>query len=306
MGRDRARRALPALPPELAKSLTWVAPGVALVEPTPGHAGASSMLIEDGDVLLVDAGLAPEQRARLAPFVDVCILTHAHPKHVSGAHDFREVWAPRAEADGLKSPENFCEAHNVARRDRPLVMEALAKWGFTPLPDVKEYRPNGILKLDTFEWRFLHAPGHSPGLTLLLDPKRHILFASDMDGSDHGPWYGWPSSDPDELERSAEELARVDVAILLTSHTPPRRRGIRQMFRGMASRIQERDRRVLHAVNEPKTLDELVSLAPVSGRALRAPIEHYFERVMTEKHLLRLLEKDYIGARQDGRYERVD
>ena len=293
------------LPPDLAKGLDWVAEGVALVEPEPGWRGAASMLLDDGDVVLVDAGLAPAQRRLLAPHVDVCILTHCHAAHVAGASDFREVWAPREEARALRGPEDFCEVAGVARRDREQVVAWLEAAGYAPAPVAKAYRPGGILKLGGHEWHLVAAPGHSPGLTLLHEPKRHILFAADLDGGDHAAWYGWPSCDVDELETTALELAKVDVAILLGSHSPPRRRGIRPMFRAIAQRVQERDRKVLNALREPRTLEELVAVAPVSGRAPVDPLEHYFERVMAEKHLLRLLAKDYVGARQDGRYERL-
>lgn len=296
-------RPLSPLPADVAKSLQWVADGVALVEPTPGHGGAASVLIDDGDVVLLDAGLAPPQRRALAPHVDVCILTHTHLPYSAGVADFHEAWVPRAEQRALRSADDYCEVHHVARRDRAVVTEWLAKSGFEPASPRKAYRPGGLIQLGRHEWRLLAAPGHSPGMTLLLDPKRHILYAADLDTAD--PWYGWPSSDLDELEQTANALAEVDVAILLGAHAPPRRRGIRQMFRAAAARIQERDRRVFAALREPHTLDELVSHAPVSGRAPTTPIEQYFERVMTEKHLLRLLSKDHVAARQDGRYERL-
>lgn len=263
------------------------------------------MLIEDGDVLLVDAGLPPGLRQMLAPHVDVCILTHFHASHATGARDFRSVWVPRAEAAAFRGADEYMDVAGVARRERDVVKQHLAKCDWQPLSVTKTYRPGGLLKLDRHEWRFLAAPGHSPGLTLLHDPKRHILFAADLDGSDGCPWYGYPSSELDELEKTARELANVDVALLVSSHAPVRKRGIRQMFRGIAERIQEREKRVLAALATPMTLDDLVAHAPVTGRRPSNPIESYFERVMTEKHLLRLLAKDYVGARQDGRYERL-
>ncbi len=296
---------MPTLPPDVAKTLKWVADGVAVIEPPPGEAGATSMLIEDGDVVLVDAGIGAREREMLRPHVDVLILTHCHPRHVRGVSDFAEVWAPRAEARALRGPADFCETFGVSRRDGDLVMEWLEAREFGTANVRKAYRPGGLVKLDRHEWRLLAAPGHSPGLTLLHDPKRHILYCSDLDGSEHSTWYGWPASDIDDLETTALDLAKVDVAILVGAHAPPRRRGIRPMFRSIAQKIQDRERRLLQTLRDPLTLDEIVARIQMGDHQPTTPIDHYFERVMAEKHLHRLLAKEHVGARQDGRYEWV-
>ncbi|MHB8606156.1 MAG: MBL fold metallo-hydrolase [Thermoplasmatota archaeon] len=301
------------LPPDVRDKLEWVADGVALVTPTPGWHGANSMLIDEGDVVLVDAGLPPGLRHLLAPHVDVCILTHTQPAHVVGARDFREVWAPFEEGRALASVEGFCDAMGVARRDRETIAPWLTKAGFAATDVAKTYRAGGILAFEKSEWHFIAAHGHSPGLTLLLDKKRHILFGADIEGVPAAgggdarvPWYGFPSCDLDEYERAVLRLADVDVALLLSSHAPARKRGIRPLFRGVADEIARRDKAVLAALSEPRTLDELVDAGLLQGAAATAsPLDRYHERVMVEKHIGRLLARDYAAARQDGRYERL-
>src|SRR5207247_525624 len=130
----------------------------------------------------------------------VCLLTHCHVAHAHGARDFREVWAPKEEARAMRGPEDYLDAYGVARRDRDLVASGVRKAHYEASPVHKELRAGGIVKLDKHEWHLLATPGHSPGLIALLDPERHILFASDLDG-EGPPWYGYPSSDPSELER---------------------------------------------------------------------------------------------------------
>ena len=289
------------LPAELARTLDWVADGVALVKPAEGHGAASLLLDEGGDVVLVDAGLPAAQRRRLAPHVDVCLLTHCHVAHSLGAHDFREVWAPKAEANALLGAEDYLQTYEVARRDRDLVASAIRKAGYEPSPVAKRISGQSILQLDRHEWHVLPAPGHSPGHVVLLEPQRHILFAGDLDG-DSPPWYGLPSSDPTDLERTATSLVDVPVALLLSSHGEPRRRGIKPLFRQMAETVRERDRAILAALATPRTLDELTSIGLLWGKP-ETPLARYHERVMAEKHLARLLEKELVHARQDGRYQ---
>lgn len=293
-----------SLPPDLAATVQWVVPGVGLVAPADGHPGAGSMVVDEGgEVLLVDAGLAPAQRRKLAPHVDVCLLTHCHAPHALGARDFREVWAPREEAKAMRGAEDYVETYGVSRRDRDVVASAIRKAGYEPSPVHKQFRPGGLLLLGEHEWKILPAPGHSPGLVALLDPERHILFAADLDG-DSPPWYGYPTSDPSDLENTLGRLAEIPVAHYLTSHAPPRRRGIKPMLRGMIEAIRERDRIILAALDAPRTLDELADLGLCLGKK-DGPLARYYERVMVEKHLARLLEKDHAHARQDGRFQRV-
>lgn len=292
------------LPPDLAKTLTWVAEGVGLVTCPADHAGAHSLLLDEGqEVVLVDAGLPPALRRKLAPHVDLCLLTHCHVAHAHGARDFREVWAPRVEARAMLGPEDYLQAYEVARRDRDTVASAIRKAGYEAAHVTKSLRPGGILKMDKSEWHMITAPGHSPGMLALLDPKRHILFAADV-GADDQPWYGYPASDPTELERTAAMLADIPVAILVSSHAEPRKRGIKPALRALAETIRDRDRKVLGALEHPRSLDELTELGLCMGKPA-TPLARYHERVMVEKHLARLLEKDFAMARQDGRFQRV-
>lgn len=292
------------LPPDVAALVTWVADGVGLVSPPAGHPGASSLVLDEGgDVLLVDAGLPAPLARRLAPHVDVLLLTHCHVAHAKAAHEFREVWAPKDEARALGGIDDFLQTYEVSRRDRDVVSSAIREAGYQPAHVHKRIRPGGILKLDKHEWHLLAAPGHSRGMIALLDPQRHYLFAADVDG-DAGPWYGYPASDPSELERTATTLADVPVAILLSSHAPPRKRGIKPLFRTMADTIRERDRRVLAALEHPRSLEELVELGLCGGKPA-TPLGRYHERVMVEKHLARLMEREFAAARQDGRFQRL-
>lgn len=292
------------LPDEARALATWIAEGVGLVHPPEGYPGATSMLLDEGgDVVLVDAGLPREVRRKLARHVDVLLLTHCHVAHAHGARDFREVWAPANEASALEGAKDFLETYQVSSRDADIVAGGIRSEGYEAGHVHKRYRPGGIIRLDKHEWHLLAAPGHSHDMVLLLEPKRHILFAADLDG-ERPPWYGLPSSDPSDLERTAMELVDVPVALLLSSHAAPRTRGIKPLYRQMGETIRERDRLVLGMLEKPRTLDELTDLGLLNGKPAN-PLARYHERVMVEKHLARLMEKDFAMARQDGRFQKV-
>lgn len=292
------------LPPEATRGVQWLADGIGLLPPAEGQHGPASLLLTAGDdVVLVDAGLPAEQRRALAPHVTVCLLTHCHVAHAKGARDFREVWAPREEADAMRSIEDYLGTYHVGRRDRDLVAAGVRKAGYEPAPIHKRLRAGSVITLDGQEWHVLAAPGHSQGLIALHEPKRHFVFAADLDG-EGPPWYGWPSSDPSELERTYTMLSEIPTAVYATSRGQPRRRGIKPMLRALAESIRERDRLLLTALEVPRGLDDLSEMGMFLGKSQDA-LHRYHERVMVEKHLSRLLEKDFAHARQDGRFQRI-
>jgi len=294
------------LPESVEKSLTWVADGVAVVPAPAGRFSGAGLLIADGDTVLVDAGMLPETRAQLAPHVDVCILTSCGLPQMLGAADFRTVWAPRAEARALLSEDHFMDTRGVAAADRAVVRKHLEHARYRPARYAKTYRPGGLLALQSSEWSFVPAAGPSPGTTLLLDPKRHILFAGPFDLADEGPWYGWPDIDLEAYEQTLERLLEIDVAVWVPTRGEPRRRGIRPALRSWREAIDRRDDKLTSLLATPHALDELVRKAAITGRPSEAAIDRYHERIMIEKHLARLLERQIVRARQDGRYVRED
>jgi len=289
------------LPDEVAKRVEWLVDGVGVVAPPQGHPGATSMLIDDGDVVLIDAGLAPAQSRALAPHVDLVVLSHCHARHTLAAVDFDAVWAPREEAAALEGVQSYLDTYGVAASDQDIVAGDLRRIGYKASQLTKKIDEGGILRLGSYEWHFLATPGHSPGHLSFLEPERHILFAGDLDAAP--PWYGLPASDPTELERTAMALVDVPVAHLVLSHEAPMRRGIKPMFRDMAETIHHRDRLIHGLLERPHSLDELASAGHLSGTKPATELERYHEHIMVEKHLARLLERDFVHARQDGRFE---
>ncbi|MHB8586286.1 MAG: MBL fold metallo-hydrolase [Thermoplasmatota archaeon] len=292
------------LPPGAGRFVAWIDEGVGLVDG--GEGGASSLVINDGDVIVVDAGMPDAAAKELAPHTSVMLLSHAHPRHTRQAKQFSRVWAPKAEINAFRDAEGLLEILGIARQDREIVRGWFEKSGWAPLRIDKTVHPGTVLILPRTEWRVVPTPGHSPGLFALYEPRRRILFAPDLPEAETPAAYAWPSADLDEVESSMARLAELDVELLVTSHGPPRRRGVRQVLRDLPALLRRRDAEFYEVLETPRSVAELVDLGKIQGPLAKTdPMGRYFERVMVEKHMGRLLARGLAFARQDGKYQQA-
>lgn len=292
------------LPPDAGKHVSWLDDGVGLVEG--GDGGATSLVLDDGDVVVVDAGMKEEAARALAPVTGLLILSQTHVPHARHAHLFDRVWAPRAEVKAMRDPDGYCETFGVPRTERGLVRQWLGENGYRPARIEKPFRPGGTIILPRMEWQVLPAVGTTPGSVVLFEPKRRLLFAGDLGPAPGAPLYGWPTSDLEELENTLKRLGELEVELLIASHAPPRRRGAKQVFRDLAAAIRQRDATYYDALETPRSVQELVDLARIQGESVgHDPMARWMERVMVEKHVTRLLARGLAFARQDGRYEQA-
>lgn len=328
------------LPENLRRHVTWLdeevgilpaAPGLAEPEqprpgprrgPRPARAEgpppgppwpmSHSLVVDDGDVLLVNAGIPADLAEAFAPEVDVLLLTHTHVDHTLRAGRFERVWAPAAESEALASADGFCHVHGVQRADRNVVREWLANEDYEPVSVARAYQPGGVVRLASTSWHMITIPGLSPGYTMMYEPERRILYAPAIEGISHGvaaPFYGFPSSDLEGVEALIERLGEFEIAQLAGSLAPVRKRGIWHLLKALPLKLRERETRVLEAFEKPASIAEITERGVIGARQVRegkpVAIAEYWERTMADKHVANLLERDLIAARQDGRFERV-
>ena len=59
--------------------------------------------------------------------------------------------------------------------------------------------------------------------------------------------------------------------------------------------FDERDRKLINILKEPKSIDELVETSPFYGKKPFAkPMLDYFEKMMIEKHLKNLMKREKV------------
>ena len=211
-----------------------------------------TVLIEDGEVLLVDAGL----RGSLGPItqglealdlsinqIGRVVVTHAHPDHSGGLGELVEgraiaVAAHRLEADfveGKVPAPSPLQNKLLAMVAKPMLARLVGK----PVPVDDRLEDGDVLPFGT-EVRAVHLPGHTPGsIALHLPQKRAIIVGDALQYK-----LAWRLSPPAvgvtqrpvEALRSLEKLLDLDFDTICFSHFPPMRKEPHRALRGLVQR----------------------------------------------------------------------
>lgn len=278
--------------------LVDITPTIALVvAPNKGRFPyAHSLLIRDGGVTaLVDTGCGEETlRALLAAYpVDLVICTHSHLDHIAAnwlVAD-RPLWMP--EGIGFETAGDL-QALADRFADDPAIgalwlRTTVPMIGYQAVAPTHAYPPGHVFTFGGTTIQTIHAPGHLLDHTCLWEPESGTLLATDIDFSGFGPWYGNPESDPDDFERSIHTVWGLQPRTVVSSHKGIFTEGLDGHFQAYLDHFARREARLLAAIAEPRSLDELIELAIIYGRFPRAAaLLKYFEGVMIEKHLRRL------------------
>jgi hydroxyacylglutathione hydrolase len=148
-------------------------------------------------------------------------------------------------------------------------------------------------------------PGHTPGHLAFFFREPSVLFAGDYDLTRFGPWYGDLFSDIDETRTSIERLKKIPAHIVLTGHEtgvledPPA-----ELWRQYGAVIAEREKKLLHLLEQPRTLEEIAAACIIYGRPREPKAFFAFgERVLMIKHLEHLQKRGMVLL-NNGLYQR--
>lgn len=152
------------------------------------------------------------------------------------------------------------------------------------------------------------SPGHTPGHSCFYEPKNKLLFSTDIDLTPFGPWYGNAASDLDDFISSIESLHKLRPRLVVTSHSGPfeGKDKIDLMFEKYIDIIYQREERILDLLKAEKSIAELVGKG-VIYKKFNEPVNMYrfFETLMLEKHLDRLVEMGDVEKVKEGKYKAV-
>jgi glyoxylase-like metal-dependent hydrolase (beta-lactamase superfamily II) len=255
-----------------------------------------SLFINDTTKVLIDTGIGrPVIKNLLKEFgqPDIILYSHAHEDHIyektlfsTTARFIHELDKPAAE-----SKAELYRLYGIDTSEFAAMLDAFLKsFHYAPLENLKIFKNSQIFELGTLQVKVIHTPGHSGGHCCFEIPQEKIIFASDIDLTTYGPWYGALDSNIQAFEQSIAALLQKPPEIIITSHKGLITDDIPGRLTRYLSIIQEREANVLQFLDQPRTLKEMVPHALIQGK-FGEPVEYYMaaERIMLQKHLDRLL-----------------
>ncbi|SHI09240.1 MBL fold metallo-hydrolase [Desulfosporosinus lacus] len=267
----------------------------------------NGLLIDSDLKVIVDAGFGQSRREAILEtgHVDVIINTHFHLDHAFGNKCFPDarVWAHVLDAPALRSQKEFLVYTGLNRN--PKFPEGY------PFPNAmlgrvveRELVDGETLDFGDIVLQVLHTPGHTPGHISLYEPKERILFSGDIDLSPFGPWYGNASSSIEEFSASIRRLIELNPKVMLTSHSGMVTDNIQERLREYAEKLDQRDEKILQNLRVPLSKQELMEMKIIYKRYPEPQsLYQYFEEVMVEKHLRRLIRLGKISFEPNQKYK---
>ena len=263
---------------------------------------AHSLYLEGEENLLIDTG-AGSVLVELAAKTEQVVLSHYHRDHVTFNYLFSgaSFSIHREDAPGVESLEGFLRLSGLGQVGIEAYWKMVRQIDFSAT-EVDRYHDDGdYFDLGRLKVRVLHCPGHTPGHCGFLVEEYNLIYASDIDLTAFGPWYGNPSSDPDQFRLSIRRLRDLKPELLVTSHNTPVANKIDQKLAAYEAVLDQRDEAILAVLKEkPATLEQLAAKKIIYRRHFGQEILRFFEKSMISKHLESLLKREMIARSEEG------
>lgn len=267
---------------------------------------AHSLFFDGGEGnLLVDTG-AGQALESLAGRVDEVVLTHYHRDHVKANHLFKgaSFSVHAADAPGVESREGFYRLSGLDQIDLEAYWKMVGQINFTAVK-VDRYLGDGdIFDLGKVRLKVLHLPGHTPGHSGFLIEQYGLIYASDIDLTSFGPWYGNPSSDLDAFRHSIKRVRDLEPELLITAHSSPVKEQINEKLIAYGAVLDQRDAAILDFIKQkPAGIEEIVSQQIIYRNHNGQEALRYFEKSMIMKHLESLQKRALLTETAEGLFE---
>ncbi|MCX5850078.1 MAG: MBL fold metallo-hydrolase [Deltaproteobacteria bacterium] len=223
--------------------------------------------------------------------VDQVWLSHWHEDHISYINLFNNCPIRISERDfpPLTNLEIFLDWYGIKETHlRELWKNVmLENFNYRPKQEALFLQDEKTIDLGSLSVQVIATPGHTPGHLSFFFPDEEILFIGDYDLTSFGPWYGDVLSSIEQTIQSLHRLKAIPARIWVASHnTGLFEKNPGKLWGDFENVIYQREDRILKFLNEPKTLEEIVSAWLIYGKP-REPKEffEFNERALVGKHI---------------------
>jgi glyoxylase-like metal-dependent hydrolase (beta-lactamase superfamily II) len=262
------------------------------------------------EALVIDPSLGLLPRRGALPRVDRVVNSHCHEDHVAGNHLFPDVpWhVHEADLPGLQSFAGFLAIFGYDDADVAAgwAQALRERFHYQERADAVPFRDGDVFELGGgVRVRVIHTPGHTRGHCALLVEPDSVLYLGDIDLSSFGPYYGDAWSDLEDFERSLVLVRRIEARHYATFHhigVVDRPTFLERLDR-YASVIDDRERRLLAFLAEPRTLEQVAEHRFVYRRTDPVPFAGPVERRSMSQHIARLVQRGRVREVEPGRFQ---
>lgn len=256
----------------------------------------NSLIVEDAKTAVVDTGAGREPLAAALGErkVDVIVSSHFHEDHNTCNNQYpeAELWIHREDAPPLADIEEY---FNYAFPMPPEIRgfwqpHILRRHNYAGRAAQRLLEDGDILNFGETTARVIHTPGHTPGHIAIHFIEADLLYLSDIDLCDFGPWYGDRRSDLDATEASIRRVRGIGAAHNVVGHEGGPYDDITELCDKYLATISRRENGVIDAIRKgPITLDDLCGQWIIYGKP-REPLDYYklSELAVVAKHVERL------------------
>jgi glyoxylase-like metal-dependent hydrolase (beta-lactamase superfamily II) len=272
----------------------------------------NTVVVIADEVVVIDPGCAVEdlrgflmkQNLELRD-IGTIILTHIHPDHITHTMRLNRLSGCRITANEFTAPLfnekeemkkflGFLKGNPVRKLWEQLVNEKM--YGAFDEGRVDEVVKNrNSLNLGDITLRTLYTPGHLPDHMCIEFLEPNVIFGSDLDLTEFGPYYGHPNSSIEDFKMSIHKVQHGKYKGLISGHLKePLVLDYKERLSAYSRQIGMREDLVYAAILEgAKSIPEITA-NPIIYPSLTNPVFLQFETWMVEHHVASLIDSGLI------------
>jgi len=272
----------------------------------------NTMVVIDEEVVVVDPGCNVEDiRALLQQNnltlrdINTVILSHIHPDHITHAARLNRLSNCRIAANEITAPLfndkekmkeflGFHKGHPVRAMWEELVNSKM--YGCLDDGKVDEVvRDGDKFTFGNITLKMLYTPGHLPDHMCIEILESNMVYGSDIDLTEFGPYYGHPNSSIPDFKKSIHKLKQKNYRALISGHLKnPIVEEYKTALDAYQRQFDMREDMVLAAIMTGASSVPEINMNPIIYPSLTHPVFMQFETWMVEHHVTNLLDQDLI------------
>lgn len=199
------------------------------------------------------------------------ILTHAHPDHAPGVHQFSD-WPVIV----------YCHVQE----------EKAVKKAIPYKVPIKQLNDNDTIFIDNAELKIIHSPGHTPGHISIYIPSEKILIAGDNIVAEGTTWVGAPDGDMLDYIQTLKKLNELHIKKIGPGHGDWVLKPHEQINFVIERRLH-RENQIISLLQEHTQLTSTELTNLIYQDTIHPKVVEFAKRTI-EAHLLKLIKENIV------------